>query len=94
MKNKQPNVNADNVQWIVNDEGELGVKIGNRCFFLYKGGSLVYNGKHDDGRQMMYRPVKKREFGECCHPDCGPVDLDDSDTWKPLPKGTKAAGLL
>jgi hypothetical protein len=42
---------------------------------------------------MMYRPVFKREFGECCHPInyedprmIGKVSLDDSDDWKPIPQ--------
>lgn len=55
--------------WIVNDLGELGVKIGHRFLFLYKGDNLEYEtGKHDDGSQMMWRIVGKREFGECCYP--------------------------
>lgn len=57
------------MQWIVNDSAELGVMLGGRCFFLYKGGSLEYSdGTHDDGSPMLIRPVGKREFGECCHP--------------------------
>ncbi len=61
------------VKWIVNDSGELGVKVGGRCFFLYKGESLEYSGDdgvclHDDGTPMLYRPVGKREFGETCWP--------------------------
>ena len=47
-------------EWIVNDLGELGVKIGDDFNFLYKGRS------YDGG--TMWRPVYKREFGECCHP--------------------------
>jgi hypothetical protein len=64
--------------WIVNDMGELGVKVGERFFFLYKGGNIEYgkstsnvrNGitLHDDGTPMKYRIVGKREFGETCHP--------------------------
>lgn len=55
--------------WIVNDIGELGVKIGNKFYFLYKGNNLEYeSGLHEDGTPMMYRPVGKREFGEVCHP--------------------------
>jgi hypothetical protein len=60
---------ADDVQWVTNDNAELGVKIGDRLFFLYKGDSLEYpTGLHDDGTPMRWRPVYKREFGECCHP--------------------------
>lgn len=67
-------VGKEDVKWIVNDLGELGVEIDGRCFFLYKGESLEYEGKdeaakdgvcrHDDGSQMLYRRVGKREFGE------------------------------
>lgn len=51
--------------WIVNDNGELGVMVNGRAYFLYKGASLEYEtGLHDDGTPIMYRPVGKREFGE------------------------------
>lgn len=84
---------AEQVEWITNDSGELGVKIGDQFFFCYKGRSLVYDdGSRDDGSPMMWRPVFKREFGECIHPlnyedprRVGTVSLDDSDEWKPLP---------
>lgn len=99
----------DDVEWVVNDNAELGVKIGGQFFWLYKGGSLVYGttadsvkdgfAMHDDGeRQLKWRPVFKREFGECCHPvnyadlrkcgyphQIGTVSPDDSDEWRPLP---------
>ena len=68
----------DDVEWVVNDIAELGVKIGQQFFFCYKGGSLVYGERggetengvclHDDGTPMMVRPVGKREFGETCKP--------------------------
>lgn len=60
---------AETPEWIVNDNGELGVMVHGRAFFLYKGDSLEYDkALHDDGTPMMYRAVGKREFGECCHP--------------------------
>lgn len=56
-------------EWIVNDLGELGVKIDGRCFFLYKGDNIEYaEAVHDDGTPMRYRPVGKCEFGETCWP--------------------------
>lgn len=59
----------EEVEWVVNDNAEHGVKIGDQFFFLYKGRSLVYeNGTHDDGSPMVWRLVGKREFGECAHP--------------------------
>lgn len=55
--------------WIVNDSAELGVKVGDRFFFLYKGDNIEYKeAKHDDGSPMFWRIVGKREFGEVCHP--------------------------
>lgn len=56
--------------WIVNSYGELGVKVGERFFFLYKGDNIEYeNATHDDdGTPMRYRVVGKREFGETCWP--------------------------
>ncbi|MGF6641846.1 hypothetical protein [Paraburkholderia sp. MM6662-R1] len=66
-------------EWIVNDMGELGVKVGNRFFFLYKGESLEYGAPeigdvrdgvviHEDGTPVLWRIVGKREFGETCWP--------------------------
>lgn len=62
-------IGPDKVEWVVNDNAELGVKIGHQFFWLYKGESFVYpDGVHDDGTPIMWRQVSKREFGECCHP--------------------------
>jgi len=55
------------VRWVVNSDGELGVEINGRYFFLYKGESIEY--RYKCGASLMVRPVEKREFGECCHPD-------------------------
>lgn len=89
-------LNEDDVQWIVNSIAELGVLINGQAFFLYKGRSLVYEtaeSEDSEGGIMMYRPVFKREFGECCHPlnysdptKIGTVNLSDSDNWMPLPE--------
>jgi len=86
-------LNADDVIWITNDNAELGVRIGNKCFFLYKGESLTYDDKmHDNGTPMMIRTVGKLEFGECVHPlnrddytKKGTVSLGDSDRWEKMP---------
>ena len=78
-------------EWIVNSLGELGVKVGDRFFFLYKGHNLEYT---NDSAPMLWRPVLKREFGETCRPadtpfyDRGEVNKDGSYTfgvgWKSL----------
>ncbi|MCP5087911.1 MAG: hypothetical protein GY952_14050 [Rhodobacteraceae bacterium] len=65
---------AKDVVWIVNDISELGVRIGDQCFFLYKGESLVYEAEDtDSGNRMLIRTVGKREFGETCQP----INMDD-----------------
>lgn len=62
-------MNQADVQWVVNDLGELGVCIEGRYFFLYKGRSLEYDDvTHEDGSPMLVRMVGKREFGETCWP--------------------------
>jgi len=89
-------------QWVVNDLAELGVKVGETFYFLYKGDNIVYHDpKHEPGGRfstptMMYRPVLKREFGECCHPinDANPhlkgeVSVNDGHKWLPLPPSPK-----
>ena len=55
----------EEVEWVVNDIAELGVRIKGVSYFLYKGSSIVYTG--EDG-PMHVRPVEKREFGEVCRP--------------------------
>ena len=77
------------VEWVVNDHAELGVKIEGQFFWLYKGESLVYEtGKHDNGMPMYWRFVGKREFGECCHPphlERLPDQYREGEAWAPLP---------
>lgn len=68
-------------EWVVNSNAELGVKVGDRFYFLYKGHNIVYREE-----KLFWRPVTKREFGECCHPlGSGTVDIDDGEVWRPLP---------
>jgi hypothetical protein len=84
-----PELSPDDVEWVVNDSAELGVKIGEQFFWLYKGNSLVYkDGKHDNGMPMYWRLVGKREFGECCHPvhlTRMPEQYREGDGWQTLP---------
>ena len=72
------NLKPGQVEWVVNDNGELGVKIGPQFFWLYKGGSFTYGKSqlHDDGTPIRWRPVRKREFGECCVSDSYRNDRD------------------
>lgn len=84
----------DNVEWVVNDIAELGVKIGNQIFFMYKSRSLVYD---NEDSEMLWRPIYKREFGETVkvptgpkHSDRGELDEDHhysfGEGWAKLPK--------
>jgi DNA-binding XRE family transcriptional regulator len=95
----QGNLLEDQVEWVVNDIAELGVKIGSQFFWCYKGRSIVYDEPHEDGSAMYWRPVFKREFGECVHPinykdltKIGTVSLDDSDDWEVLIPSALAEG--
>ncbi len=67
-KKSDTTLTPEEVEWVVNDIGELGVRIRGVSYFLYKGESLVYGSEPDEGSPMMVRPVQKREFGEVCHP--------------------------
>jgi hypothetical protein len=76
----------DDVKWIVNDMGELGVKIDDNFFFLYKGESFSYpDNKHDDGEPIMWRPVGKREFGETCWPVAWVVQGRSEERYSKMP---------
>jgi hypothetical protein len=56
---------STDVEWIVNSDGDLGVKIGDQFFFLYKGESFMYGeNRHPTQHSDKYRIVDKREFGE------------------------------
>lgn len=84
---------ANEVKWVVNDLGELGVRIGDTSYFMYKGESLVYQETHEDGTRMMQRPVEKREFGEVCRVPGFEVGSDafacyfQGEGWFPLTDG-------
>lgn len=76
-----PAMHASEVQWIVNNQGELGVKVGGQCFFLYKGESIQYSPEN----VKQYRLVHKREFGESCKAtEWAGVVMDEE--WFPMPK--------
>jgi hypothetical protein len=87
-KHRKP-LSPNQVEWVVNDIGELGVRINGTSFFFYKGESLVYTEKHEDGSPMKVRPVMKREFGEVCRPthfkrEKPEQRYTEGDGWTPL----------
>ncbi len=66
MNNNKP-LSPKDVEWVVNNIGELGVRINGVSYFLYKGESIVYSeAESDDYSPTHVRPVGKREFGEVC----------------------------
>jgi hypothetical protein len=94
------NLDEDNVEWVVNTLGELGVKIGKQLFFMYKARSLQYEKDYhieDGNREVQWRHLYKREFGETCQPppkteysrDRGEMDKDGYYTfgkgWESMP---------
>ena len=62
----------ESITWIVNEYGELGVRIANKNLYLYKGESYTCDIFEQEGkpdRPMRWRKVEKREFGEVCYPN-------------------------
>ena len=80
---------AQDVEWIVNNRGELGVKIGGRCFFLFKDTSIEYDV--DRNSTLKYRRIEHNEFGEHCTPFVNGellapgMEYTDGSGWKKLP---------
>lgn len=74
---------ANTLEWVVNNDGELGVEINGVVFFMYKGEALIYSD-HPENKAMTYRPVGKREFGES-GPKVDGFSMDNFDGAKPLP---------
>lgn len=70
-------IKKEEVQWVVNEMGELGVKIKDQFFFLYKGESYQGGDK--------WRHVFKREFGETCFP-WDIQRIDGTNTYNIAPK--------
>ncbi|MCA9366982.1 hypothetical protein KC887_01810 [Candidatus Kaiserbacteria bacterium] len=86
---------AEEVRWVVNNLGELGVRVGDTSYYLYKGESIIYTQPNDDGTTMMERSVLKREFGEVCRPHGWADELGygsyttnyDSSDWRQITGG-------
>lgn len=91
-----PPIPADKIKWVVNDLGELGVRIGDTSYFMYKRGSITYSETHQDGSPMMQRPVQEGEFGYVCRVPGFEIENDgnagyfEGDGWFPLTKGSES----
>lgn len=90
-------VMANDIDWIVNDLGEMGVKIGDRFAFCYKGRTIEYGPMHEDGKTpMKWRHVGKREFGETVRPvaeTLGEVVVDGDGLYRRGATGTRCRGV-
>jgi len=80
----------DDVEWVVNSIAELGVRVGDKFYWLYKYETPIVYEPDDNDPPMFWRPIYKREFGECVHPKHLEQIPDDymAETpefgWKPL----------
>lgn len=79
-------------EWVVNSLGELGVRICDQFYFLYKGRNIVYGAPEDGYHTLQWRPVGKREFGEVCRPlsllgpdNNRPPTYSEGEGWQELP---------
>jgi rubredoxin len=80
---------SNDVKWIVNQAGELGVRVNNQNFYLYKGESIQHNTIDEDHIRdtgidlRKWRYVGKREFGESClSPDPRGIRYGDNNIFK------------
>lgn len=89
QQHKGAHLQSQDVEWVINDNGELGVKIGTTFFWLYKGESSLQDPT--DPEQIypptegphLWRKVRKREFGEVCRPvTWSNLELRDPDAWQ------------
>ena len=86
-RTKGADLKAADVQWVINDNGELGVKIGDLFFWLYKGESIrqQYADMEDPAGLRRYRRVGKREFGEVCRPQGWTPEDNARHEWNTIP---------
>jgi len=55
--------NKEEPEWIVSNNGEIGLKLGDRCIFMDNGKCVEYSdGRYENGDAVFYRPMKKTEF--------------------------------
>lgn len=73
---------STDVEWILNDQGEIGVKIGEQFFFCYKGNSFMYDTMIE-GEKLTYRLVGKRELDEMLsiHSQMDVEDFKERGIW-------------
>jgi len=50
---------SDDVQWIINSANEVGVRVGNQCFFYHESRSVQYSA----AAGLKFRPICSRDMG-------------------------------
>ncbi len=64
---------AEDVSWVVNDNRELGVRIGDKFFFLRDGKSFVYTSHtYGCGSPSLVRPVSEHDSFQAIDRTSGP----------------------
>lgn len=93
---QKPEPKKRDVEWIVSSIGELGVRVGDRLYFLYKDSVPLEYTRDDESEPAMHghiqwRPIFKREFGETVWPESlRAAGRNDGkylvgDGWQPIP---------
>lgn len=86
----------EEVKWVINSDGELGVEVYGVQYWYYRGESIVYGTtlragsavrNSSDYGPLTYRYMKDKEFGRCLYPAMLPAHVQIppqllADEWK------------
>lgn len=81
------------IRWVINDNGKLGVRIGDTLFWFYRGETLRQD-YHEEEAPMaprFYRQIGKLEFGEGLRPQGWTPADNRLHNWERVPERPKVA---